>query len=111
MTRGIFPLVTSNVNVNSPPSRISNGGVGNGVIGNQTRKICPDGHVLHVWVEGWGCWQGFDVTLAFQAREGQWWAEQALSHSKHEREGGRGRKHPLTHVSSKGGAVVGRISN
>ena len=42
-----------------------------------------------------------------RAREGQWWAESALPHSKRERKGGRGRKHPLTRVSSEGGAVVG----
>jgi len=40
-------------------------------------------------------------------REGQWWAERALPRSKRERKGGRGRKHPLTCVSSEEGAVVG----
>src|SRR6266545_2077650 len=54
---------------------------------------------------------GNTLRLAFRAREGQWWAERALPCSKCEREGGRGRKHPPTHVSSKGGAVVGRTSS
>ena len=53
---------------------------------------------------------GNTLRLAFRAREGQWWAERALPHSKREREGGRGRKYPPTRVSSEGGAVVGRIS-
>jgi len=48
---------------------------------------------------------GNTLRLVFQAREGQWWAEQALPRSKREREGGRGRKHPPTRISSEGGAV------
>ncbi len=49
------------------------------------------------------------LRLAFRVREGQWWAEQALPRSKCEREGGRGRKHPPTRVSSEGGSG-GQIS-
>ena len=52
---------------------------------------------------------GNTLRVAFRAREGQWSAERALPRSKREREGGRGRKHPPTCVSSEGGSG-GQIS-
>ncbi len=76
--RGIFFLIALNVNVNSPPSRISDGGVG----AEWTRQ------------------------LAFRARQdmlSMLGMNRALRHSKCEMEGRWGRTDPLTRVLSEEG--------
>ena len=87
MTRGIFPLVASNVNVNSPPSRIIDGGVGDGVGDGvvEAEQTCQ---------------------LVFQVRQGMLSVlgmNRALRHSKCEMEGRWGRTDPLTRVLSEEG--------